>query len=312
PVSYKGLTYGLPESEEFQMMFYRKDILQSAKINAQPPQDWTEVKVLIRELQKNNLTFGLGNMVAFSNTGMGMASGFVPYLTFLFQNGGKLYYNDGERSALTDKVALEQFKEYTSYYTQWKLLYAYNFPTMFSSGEMPVGIALYSIYNQLLMYAPEISSLWDMVPVPGIRKPDGSIDRSSPSIVYGALMLRQSKNKDKAWEFLKWWTEAETIVNYSRELESLIGPVGRMLTANKEALEKLPWSADVLNKLKSQQSWLVGVPEVPGSYNTQRYVDFAYRDVIIHGIDPAEAFPDYVRRIDEELARKQEEFFGKK
>ena len=54
--------------------------------------------------------------------------------------------------------------------------------------------------------------------------------------------------------------------------------------------------------------WVKGVPEVPGGYYTQRYMDFAFKDVVNADEKPAKALAEAVLSINNEIAMKRKEF----
>lgn len=121
-------------------------------------------------------------------------------------------------------------------------------------------------------------------------------------------MLRQAKNKDAAWEFMKWWVDKDSQVRFGREMEGLMGAAARYPTANVEALKELPWPTSDYRNLEEQWQWVQGVPEVPGGYFTGRHLDNALREVINNGTNTADALYDYVQEIDYEIDQKRAEF----
>jgi ABC-type glycerol-3-phosphate transport system substrate-binding protein len=173
---------------------------------------------------------------------------------------------------------------------------------------MPIGIADYTIHNTLSVFAPEISGLWGFSVLPGIEQPDGTINNQSVSTVGNCMMLRDARNKEAGWEFMKWWTSVETQVSYGRGLEAVMGAAARYSTANVEAVARLPWDSKSYDQLSEQFSNLRTIPEVPGGYITGRHVDYALRAVINEGQNPREALFENVKVINEELAIKRLEF----
>jgi ABC-type glycerol-3-phosphate transport system substrate-binding protein len=147
-----------------------------------------------------------------------------------------------------------------------------------------------------------------MAPIPGIRREDGTIDRSTTSGGYGVMMLSSAKDKKAAWEFMKWWVSSDTQTRFGRELESVMGPAARHPTANVVAASKLPWPVKDYKALEEQRKWVKGNPEVPGGYFTPRHLNNAFRKVVFDGADPRETLLDYVRIINEEIDNKRKEF----
>lgn len=121
-------------------------------------------------------------------------------------------------------------------------------------------------------------------------------------------MLKGSNNKDAAWEFLRWWVGAETQIQFGRELESLLGVAARYYSANVEALKASRWLAEESEVLGEQWKQAEGIPEMPGGYYTSRYLDFAFKKVVVNGESPRETLLDYVDTINNEITYKRLEF----
>ena len=176
---------------------------------------------------------------------------------------------------------------------------------------MPIGIADYGTYNVLSVFAPELNGLWNFALVPGVEQEDGTINRSIAGAVTACVILNDAKNPDQAWEFLKWWTSADAQEFFGREIESIMGTAARYQTANVEALEKIPWNAKDLKILMEQWQYTKGIPEVPGSYMTSRYVDFGFKQVLLKNTsetDPIQVLNNQNKRINEEIKAKRREF----
>lgn len=303
PLRFGGKVYGLPETQAFPMLFYRTDILSQLHLSV--PQTWDDVIAMLPVLQKKNLNFGLP--LPYSAAGVGV--GLPAYGMFLYQNGGDFYTAGGKTSALDSGKAAEAFAQWASFYNDYSLPAQYDFNNRFRSGEVPIGIADYGTYNALSVFAPELDGVWKLAPVPGTRKADGTIDRSVASTVTASVMMADAKDPANAWEFLKWWTSAQAQEDYGRELESIMGTAGRYQTANIEALYHIPWSTSDFQMLTEQWMWTKCIPEVPGSYMTARYVDFAFKQAVVTGNeDTNRVLLDAVRQINQEVKAKRKEF----
>lgn len=305
PYEYRGGVYALPETQTFNMLFYRKDVL--AELGLEVPETWDDVANLLAVLNKNHMAFGLPVVAQAPNQWTTLPPNSM-YATLLMQNGGEFYRNNDTESDLDSKVGIESFKQWTEYYTDYKLEREYDFPNRFRTGQMPIGIADYTTYNQLSVFAPEIRGLWGFAPVPGTVREDGTVDRTVPAGGSGVLMLEDAKDKEAAWEFLKWWTSDDTQTTFGREMEGLMGAAARYPTANINALAQLPWPVEDYENLEEQFEWVEGIPEVPGGYSTGRNLFNAFYRSVISGIEPREAIMDSVQYIHDEIRNKQEEF----
>ena len=302
PFSFDGGVYALPETQTFYMLFYRKDIL--AELGLEVPNTWEDVIHILPVLQKKNLNFGFPKVLVDGAVGLGLPV----YATFLFQNGGSLYTANGSKTLLDSKEAVNAFFEWTKFYTSYGLPTQYDFLNRFRSGAVPIGIEEYSNYNTLQVFAPEIKGKWGFAAIPGTPREDGTLDRSSCGTTTGCSILNTVKDKDAAWAFLKWWTSADVQGDFGVELENILGAAGRYCPANREALERIPWSQENLKTIQAQWSEVKGIREVPGSYMTSRFVDFAFRDAVSSGVDPDEALRDAVKQMNAEIKLRRKEF----
>ena len=293
PYTFNGKTYALPETLTYPMMFYRKDIFKEQSLR--PPKTWKEARRLIIALQKSNMQFGIP--VSWNG-----------YLMLLYQNGGQLYSKNAEKSTIDSETSLKAFKQWTDLFNSYGQPVQYDFLNRFRSGEMPIAIMDFSLYNQLSVFAPEIKNLWGLAPVPGTEDENGNINHAVASSGTSCFILSSSKNQKESWEFLKWWTDTQTQTTYGRELESVMGIAARYPTANREAFSKISWPKDILEGLKKQSEYVYGVPEVPGSYITPRYIDFAFQAVINQKEDVGETLLYYAKQINSEITRKRREF----
>ncbi|WP_438431215.1 extracellular solute-binding protein [Gorillibacterium sp. sgz500922] len=305
PYSYGGGVFALPETQTFNMLFYRKDVLQ--ELGMKIPETWDDVANLLAVLNKNHMDFGLPVVAQAPN----QYTNIVPNSmlgTLLYQKGGQFYTEGGQASALDSKVGIEAFKQWTEYYTDYKLEREYDFANRFRTGQMPIGIGDYTIYNQLVVFAPEIRGLWGFAPIPGTVQQDGTINRETPATGSGVLMLQQAKDKEAAWEFMKWWTSEDAQTLFGREMEGLMGAAARYPTANIAALDRLPWPIEDYKNLKAQFEYVRGVPEVPGGYFTGRHLFNAFYKTVIGNKEARETLMDYVQYINDEIRNKRKEF----
>ena len=301
PYQFNGGVYALPETQQFPVLFYRTDIMQELGITKLDT--WDDIISAISVLQKNNLQFGMP-----VSTTADPGGGVVPFYAMLKQQGGEMYRDDAMATLLDDDAGIRAFKQWTNFYINYGLDLTYDFQNRFRTGEMPLGVAMYSVYNTLAVAAPEIRGLWDFTLLPGTEQEDGTIDRSNTLVTTCCFILGNSDKKANSWEFLKWWTSAEAQSAFGSEMECILGPSARYATANLEAFEQLPWSAQNLKVLNEQLKTCYTIPEVPGSYFIQRHINNAFRKVVIQGEDAKETLLDYTYIINQEITSKRQEF----
>lgn len=331
------VTYGLPSTMDFPMLFYRKDIF--VELGLDVPQTWDDVVDIIRSLSENELEMGFGQTPA-----NGTIPANQPYTQIrMYQSGeewfkssydygnkgsGKIDRTDreflrtiGMETNLDSNGALDSFQRTTEWFTLYGQPISYDFANRFRTGEMPLAIASYTMYNQLKVFAPEISGLWEFVQLPGIETEDGRINHTSPITVGAVMMMRdaadditsdqdvtESLRAQNSWKYLQWWVNTPTQERFGKEQVAIMGTAAKYNTANVEALKGQSWTAQEKKNLDQQFKSLKGTPMSPGNYIVARYTNFAFYDVVDNDEVASEALLGYVDDINNELTRKRTEY----
>ncbi len=305
PLTYNNGTkvgvYGLPETQDFPLLFYRTDVMEEMDLKV--PDTWEELIAELPTIQGDSLTVAIPFPdIAIADTSV--------LNTMIYQNGGEIYDQEAKRTLIDSEAGVAAFKQYVSLYNDYGLPTIFDFVSRFRSGEMPMGVASYATYNTLMISAPEIRGLWDFTLVPGTVQEDGSIDRTAHTAGLCCMMIKtdDEKVRNNAWEFMKWWVSADAQVRFGREMESVLGASARYQTANRDALRRLAWSNEQLAVLEEQMSHTHGFPEIAGGYSTTRHMTNAIRRVITTKEDPRETLLTYARTINEEIRIKRQEF----
>jgi len=290
PLELYGKVYGLPDTQSWNMMFYRTDIL--SELGVEPPKTWDEVLSLIPVLQFNNMTIGLSQ----------------DYQMYMYQLGGHLWADDGMRINLDANTSLEAFETMCNMFTQYSLPTAYDFANRFRTGEMPLCIQNYTAYNNIIIFATELAGLWEFGPVPGFERADGTIDNTAMSGTSALVMMSGVKDIEAAWEYMCWYTDTKYQVDYSNEMVAILGPAAKNATANQEALEELPWTSREYGQLMKQMDSTIAITQYPGSYILARYTSFAFLNAYNNHADPVDSLLTYINTINKEINRKRTEF----
>ena len=170
------------------------------------------------------------------------------------------------------------------------------------------GHADYTAYCTLEIFAPEIKGLWSFSPFPGTLKEAGAVDNTYVCDTVQTVMMQGARDKDAAWEFMRWWNSTKSQLNYANTLESIMGAAARYPAADPDVIRQLPWSNRELTELLSQYGHLTGMPAVPGYYMNTRMTSYAFEDVVADLSSPRETLYLNIRDIDNELTKKRTEF----
>lgn len=307
PYAYGDGIYALPDTQSFYIMYCRTDILE--KLGIEIPKTWDEFIDATVTIQRNNMQVWLPYLKITAattvNTGVG---GLSLFPTLVHQNGLRMYNADGNASTLGEENILPVFESWTEFYTDYKLPKEVSFYNRFRIGTIPLGIEQYTVYQTLVNAAPEISEDWTIAEIPGVATENGEINNAVAGSGTGCGIIKGTGNEEHAWEFLKWWTDSATQLKYSDSVETVLGTLGRVASANIDAVSEMSWKKQDLKTILSAWEKVEEVEEVPGSYYLTRAVDQAYWAVVNGNSTPKEALMTWSKFADNEIERKIEEY----
>jgi len=292
PFMLEGRYYGMPNTHGCTVMFVRTDIFESMGLEV--PQTWDDMYDVAQVLQRYNMS--LGAAASFAN--------------LLYQNGGTYFNEDMTKVMFDEDVAVEALIQHTEFFTKYGFPQVFDIANRFRTGEMPIGIAPYSVYTTLKYTAPEISGLWDIYLTPGTLKEDGTIDRTQmDNTGSGAVMLSGAKDQESAWKFIEWWSQSDAQTRFANDVEAALGISARYTTANLTTLRSQGWTNKELSILEKQLEWLEFIPIVPGNYYVARGLTNSIRGVIDDGANAREMLTEWTIKINDEIQRKRNEFY---
>ncbi len=301
PFVYGDGVYGACEAYDFQVLFYRKDILDSLGLSV--PDTWDDVKKMMPTLLRNSMNF----FVPLSSSG-----GYKNYnmtTPFIYQNGGTLYSENGVSTAIDEMMAVNGFWDMTELYNIYALdTVVASFYNSFRYGEVPIGVSGFGTYIQLLIAAPELAGQWGVALTPGTVQPDGSILRSQMADLNACMIFENTDKPDEAWTFLKWWLSEETQTEYALSLQTTYGSEYRWNTANLKTFEQLPY--DEADKKVILQQWQCQMENIrhPANYMVEREISNIWNNAVIGGEELIEVIDESTVLINREIERKLKEF----
>jgi ABC-type glycerol-3-phosphate transport system substrate-binding protein len=301
PMAYENGIYGASETQDFYVLFYRKDILDMLGLDV--PDTWDDVKGMMPTLHRNAMNF---NLPLANNVGY---KSFEATGGFIFQNGGNYYSDDGMSSNFGDPNTIKGFREMVELYQVYGL--AQNIPNFFNafrSGSVPIGVSNFSTYLQLQIGAPELNGRWDIALVPGTKQEDGSLCRYWSADMTSTMIFANSKKIDEAYLFMKWWLSSEVQLRYADELQLKLGPEYIWNTGNHEALVGLPYPVEHKHIILEQWSWQKEALRHPASYILEREVSNAWISIVTEGDGFQSRVDEATLNSNREIRRKLTEF----
>ncbi|MGD9909786.1 MAG: extracellular solute-binding protein [Candidatus Izemoplasmatales bacterium] len=301
PFVYDQGLYGLPDTENFYILFYRSDIFDALNISV--PSTWDDVTEMLPVLKRYGMNFYIPLSSATS------LKSFDSTLPFLFQYGSSIYNENAFTVTLDDPASVSALQMMTNLYTIYSMdSTVTSFFNEFRLGLSPIGVGDFGMYITLLNAAPDIQGLWKIALLPGVLQTDGSVDRSAPGAQTANMIFKNTDKLDESWAFLKWWSSTVTQTEFSRMLLSTLGTEYLWNSANTAAFETLNMDKEDLNVILEQWSYLKELPKVPGSYQVELEISNLWNSVVLDRENLRVLLGDGIIKMNKEIAKKMAEF----
>ena len=155
--------YGIPETQDFQILYYRTDILD--QLGLEYPNTWVDVIEMLPTLQR----FGMNFYIPMAG-GSGL-KGISSTAPFIYQYGGDIYSSDYMTTDIDSKEAIQAINLMVDLFQLYSLpLTSQNFYDSFRNGKIPAGVGGFDIYLQLTNAAPELQGKWGVALHPGVQR----------------------------------------------------------------------------------------------------------------------------------------------
>jgi multiple sugar transport system substrate-binding protein len=192
-----GTSYGVPWYVETRTLFYRTDLAEQALL--EPPTSWDELKSFVQGLQQNGAEYGI-----YLQPGQGGA--WQTFLPFAWQNGAEL--TDGNEYTIDSPEMVEALDFYTSFFDEGLSQNTTLDPGALEQGfvDGTIGSFISGPWHIGLINDAGGEGMFDVVTLPGKDEGIGT------SFVGGGnlAVFAESDNRDSAWKFVQFLTQAET------------------------------------------------------------------------------------------------------
>lgn len=293
--------YALPETQDFWVTYYRKDIMSALDIPI--PDTWEDVLAILPELQRYGMNF---NTPLSAGSGM---KGFLLTTPYLYNANASLYKSDGMTTALGSEAGIAGIRFMAESFTIYGMpLTTSSFYNSFRYGDIPIGVSNFETYVRLMNAAPEILGQWEIALYPGTRQSDGTITRYSTGSAQTSVIFSKTERPNESWEFLKWWLSTPTQNAFQENLILRYGPQYLWASANLEAFANNTFPQAHKEVILNQWEWLQEPVKLPGSYMLEREISNVWNRIVFDGANPRVAIDRAVILVNREIARKMEEF----
>ncbi len=198
-----GTTYAVPIVSEWQMLFYRKDLFEQAGLK--PPTTLEELEAAAKKL--HNPEKDIYGIVSRGQRGAAVTQ----FSSYLFEFGGD-FLKDG-KSVIDTPEAVKAIQFYGRILKEYGPPGVTNMSWPQAQALMASGkVAMWTDASTLLpgLLDPQKSKIADKVGLaPFPAGPSGF--KPFNVVPWAVSVSAQSKNKDAAWEFVKWLSSKETM-----------------------------------------------------------------------------------------------------
>lgn len=235
--NYQGTQYSLPFHGDTMIMYYNKTAFEKAGLDPETPPTTIEEmaacaeKLLIKEgetVKQYAITLGLQNC----------------YLNNWIANQGDVYYlgnNEAGRTGRMTEVTFDKDGTMLTLLNEWQKVLDTGAVQSVDSGDQPKdefisGLSAMFIGGNWAMTsieegAAETGFELGVCPMPKVRESD--IGGSCPGGTSLYMINKGSKDRtDAAWDFMKWWTSAETQAKFCMKTKYI--PVNAKALADQE------------------------------------------------------------------------------
>ena len=303
PYVFEEGVFGIPETQNFWVTYYRKDILDSIGIT-DIPQTWDEIIEILPLLQ----SYGMNYFVPLAQySGL---KPFVATLPFIYQFGGDLYSADGMQTAINSEATLEGITLMSELFTLYNVpKFVASFYNQFRYGTLPIGISDLSTYILLDNAAVELDGLWSMDLHPGVYNEEtDTITRYSAVGAQASMIMSETKYPEESWNFLKWWMSTDIQSEFAFLLQSTYGQAYFWNTANLDAFQTLSMPKEYKDVVMEQWGYALESSRIPGAYMVEREISNAWTKIVFDGTNPRQALDEAVRISNREILYKMAEF----
>ena len=299
--------YGLPETQDFNITYYRKDLVEmlgvESVIGKPVPETYEEIIEIVPLLQAYGMNY---HMPLAGGSGLKSIAATAP---IIYQYGGDIYSPDYMTTAIDSTEAIEAMNMMVDLFNIYSLpLTSQSFYNTFRSGTIPIGVAGFEVYLQLTTAAPEIAGQWDVALAPGVKKADGTIDRTNTADAKGVVIFEKSEYKEEAWDFIKWWLSSDIQARFANDIEATYGPTFLWNTANINAFAQLPIDDHHKEVILEQWTHTRNIAQTPATYIIERCISNVWNAAVFDQAPIRAQISDAVLEINKEMKRKMEEF----
>lgn len=207
--TFENQLFSLPVRAHVQMMFYREDILNDLGLDV--PETWEEFDEVTQNITEETDLYGVVPYYGAGNNGQNL----FMWTSYLWSNGGDIFGED-YKPTFNNEEGIEATERYIDLLVKdqvapdgSKTFGEQDSRTYFKQNKAAIWLGwwwVYEEFNDTESADKEVAGNVEYAPVPTW---EGKDETSSNVSTFPIAMMKGSKNKDAAWEVLKWISDPE-------------------------------------------------------------------------------------------------------
>lgn len=263
--TYKGKCYGIPWFAETRALFYNVDMFNKAGVK--PPKTHDE---LYQVAEKIVATFGEGSAIALAGTNAWDL--LHNWSIILWANGGSLLTNDNKMAIFNSDIGVKSMKWYVDLVRR-----GYASPAC-AEYNQPQADAAFINGNVAMCYMGPFNIAGIEQQNPGlnydvVEPPAGSKGKASFSGGSNLAILKASRNKAAAKEWVKFLLETENMVEYTKDLT-------HMLPAQVEVFKDPYYETGVWKTFKTTLEYATAYPPLATWGDIENIVQQEFKNIL--------------------------------
>lgn len=206
-VTYGGTIYGFPWRGHPQLLFYREDLLKEVGMDV--PTTWKELEDVAVAITEKTDTYGMSMHYA-SSAGQNLFG----WITYLWSNGGDIF-DDNWKPIFNNAKGVEATERYTGLLTKLGAVPPgattydeYQSAQSMVQGESAMFMSWWWQYTNLINQEKAAEDVYPNVAFTAVPKWEGR-GAATYAICMPLSIMKDSRNVEASWEFLKWATNPD-------------------------------------------------------------------------------------------------------
>ena len=286
--TWDGTVYSFPFNKSVRALYWNKNLFEAEGLD-RAPVNWDEYESTARRLTKD--TDGDGEIDQWGTAGQISAWMFE---NLLIQNGGQILTDDGTHAAFNSPEGVEALEFMVRLLTEYgKVTSGYEYQNDFQAGK--VGMIEGSTVSLSFM---EGKYMFDMAvaPLPDAKEKGCFVAGTNVVIFKDA----GQKEKDAAWEFIKWFTSPEVTARWA--IRTGYVPVRTSARESEEMLARFE-AVEGLREVLAQLDYASYEPRTSDWYAGRKHLEeYAVEAALRKHKTPREALDGAAEAVDNEIA----------